>query len=73
MPLEVTGYGVRSLLYTELPERPWVVLLSALVIIILFISFLRTLLLPPFILVWQREGAYGVGEGADNTKGRLGI
>ena len=28
--LEVTGCGVRSLLYAELPERPWVVLLSTL-------------------------------------------
>jgi ankyrin repeat protein len=26
LPLEVTGYGVRSLLYAKLPERPWVVL-----------------------------------------------
>ena len=44
-----------------------------LIIIILFISFLGTLLLPSFIFVWLREGAYGVREGGDNTRGRLGI
>ena len=37
---------------------------SYLSIIILFISFLRTLLLP-FILVCLREGVYGVSEGGD--------
>jgi hypothetical protein len=41
--------------------------------IILLISSLRALLLPPFICVWLREGVHGVSEGGDNTRGRLGI
>jgi hypothetical protein len=65
----VTGYGVRSLFYTELPGNPTIYR----IIIILFISFLRTLLLPPFIFVWMKEGAYGVSEGDDNARGRLGF
>ena len=44
-----------------------------LIIIILFISFLRTLLLSPFVLVWLGKGAYGASEGGVNTRGRLGI
>jgi hypothetical protein len=44
-----------------------------LIIIILFISFLRTFLLSPFVLVWLREGVYRVSEGGVNTRGRLGI
>ncbi len=34
-----------------------------LIIIILFISFLRALLLSPFVFIWLRKGAYGVSEG----------
>ena len=44
-----------------------------LIIIILFISFLGTLLLSPFVLIWLRKGIYRVSEGGDNTRGRLGI
>ncbi len=33
LPLEATGYGVRSLLCAKLPERPWVVLLSTLLLL----------------------------------------
>ena len=44
-----------------------------LIIIILFISFLRTLLLSPFVLIWLRKGVYGVSEGGVNTKGQLGV
>ncbi len=43
------------------------------IIIILFISFLRALLLSPFVLVWLRKGAYRVSEGGVNTRGRLGV
>ena len=56
LPLEVTGCGVRSLLYTELPERPWVVLLSTLLLLSysslsLGLSFFRLLTFS----VWGRE------------------
>ena len=44
-----------------------------LIIIILFNSFLKTLLLSPFVLVWLRKGAYRVSGGGVNTRGRLGI
>jgi hypothetical protein len=89
LPLEVTGYGVRSLFYTELPGRPRRSTIYDnnnkvdsrttrrstiyLIIIILFISLLGTLLLSPFVLVWLREGVEGVSEGGVNTRGRLGI
>ena len=43
------------------------------IIIILFISFLRALLLSPFVLIWLRKGVYGVSEGGVNTKGQLGV
>ena len=48
--LEVTGYGVRSLLYAKFPERPWVVLLSTLLLLSylslsLGLSFFRLLCL----------------------------
>ncbi len=39
-----------------------------LIIIILFISFLRTLLLSPFVLIRLREGVYRVSEGCVNVK-----
>ena len=65
--------GRESVLY-RVPGRPWVVLYTIyLIIIILLISPLRTLLLPSFILIWLSEGVYGVSEGGDNTRGRLGI
>ena len=65
--------GRESVLY-RVPGRPWVVLYTIyLIIIILLISPFRTLLLPSFILIWLREGVYGVSEGGDNTRGRLGI
>ncbi len=56
LPLEVTGYGVRSLLYAELPERPWVVLLSTLLLLSylslsLGLSFFRLL----YLSGWGRE------------------
>ena len=44
-----------------------------LIIIILFISFLRALLLSPFVLVWLGKGAYRVSEGGVNTRGQLGV
>jgi hypothetical protein len=44
-----------------------------LIIIILFISFLRTLLLSSFVLVRLREGGYRVSEGGVNTRGHLGV
>jgi hypothetical protein len=66
-------WGKESVLYGT-PGRPWVVLHTIyLVIIILLISSLRALLLPSFIFVWMREGVHGVSEGGDNTRGRLGI
>ncbi len=37
-----------------------------LIIIILFISLLRTLLLSPFVLIWLRKGVYRVSEGGVN-------
>jgi hypothetical protein len=43
-----------------------------LIIIILFISFLRALLFSPFVLIWLRKGANGVSEGGVNTRGQLG-
>ncbi len=50
LPLEVTGCGVRSLLYVTFPERPWVVLLSTLLLLSylslsLGLSFFRLLCL----------------------------
>ena len=70
------GDGVwvgESVLY-RVPGRPWVVLYTIyLIIIILHISPLRTLLLPPFKVIWYRKGVYGVSEGGDNTGGRLDI
>ncbi len=44
-----------------------------LIIIILFFSFLRTLLLSPFVLIRLREGVYRVSEGGVNTRGHLGV
>jgi hypothetical protein len=44
-----------------------------LIIIILFISFLRTLLLSPFVLVRLREGVYRLSEGGVNTRGHLDV
>ena len=43
-----------------------------LIIITLFISFLRTLLLTLFVLVCLRKGSYRVSEGGVNTGGQLG-
>ncbi len=40
---------------------------------ILFISFLRTLLLSPFVLVCLRKDVYWVSEGGVSTRGRLDI
>ena len=45
----------------------------SLIIIILFISFLRALLLSPFVLVWLGKGAYRVSEGGVNAGGQLGV
>jgi hypothetical protein len=42
-----------------------------LIIIILFISFLRALLLSPFVFIWLRKGANGVSEGGVNKRGQL--
>ncbi len=42
-------------------------------IIILFISLLRTLLLSPFVLIWLRKGVYRVGEDGVNARGHLGV
>jgi hypothetical protein len=39
----------------------------------LFIFRLRTLLLPPFKVIWFRKGVYGASEGGDNKGGRLDI
>ena len=44
-----------------------------LIIIILFNSYFKTLLLSPFVLVWLGEGVYRVSEGGANTRGRLGL
>jgi hypothetical protein len=44
-----------------------------LIIIILFISFLGTLLLSPFVLIRLREGVYRVSEDGVNTRGHLGV
>ena len=44
-----------------------------LIIIILFISFLGTLLLSPFVLIWLRKGIYRVSEGGVNIRSRLGV
>jgi hypothetical protein len=44
-----------------------------LIIIILFISFLGTLPLSPFVLIWLRKGVYRVSEGGVNTRGQLGV
>ncbi len=65
-------WGKDPVLYRA-PGRPLGRSTIYLIIIILFISFHRTLLLPSFILVWMRKGVYGVSEGGDNTRGRLGI
>ena len=65
--------GREPVLY-RVPGRPWVVLYTIyLIIIILFIFHLRTLLLPRFKIIWFRKGLYGVSEGGDNKGGRLGI
>ena len=70
------GDGVwvgESVLY-RVPGRPWVVLYTIyLIIIILCIFHLGTPLLPSFKIIWLRKGAYGVSEGGDNRGGRLGI
>jgi hypothetical protein len=42
-------------------------------IIILFVSFLRALLLSPFVLIWLRKGVHRVSEGGVNTRGQLGV
>ena len=44
-----------------------------LIIIILFISLLRTLLLSPFVLIWLRKGVYRVSDGGVSTRGHLGV
>ncbi len=44
-----------------------------LIIIILFISLLRTLLLSPFVLIWLRKGVYRVSEDGVNARGHLGV
>ena len=44
-----------------------------LIIIILFISFLGTLPLSTFVLIWLRKGVYRVSEGGVNTRGQLGV
>ncbi len=44
-----------------------------LIIIILFISFLRALLLSPFVLICLRKGVNGVSEDGVNTRGQLGV
>jgi hypothetical protein len=44
-----------------------------LIIIILFISLLRTLLLSSFVLIWLRKGVYRVSEGGVNARGHLGV
>jgi hypothetical protein len=67
--------GRESVLY-RLPGRPWVVLYTiylVIIIIILCIFPLRTLLLPSFKFIRFRESVYGVSEGGDNRGGRLGI
>ena len=70
LPLEVTGYGVRSLLYAKLPERPWVVLLSTLLLLSylslsLGLSFFRLLCLSGWgrvLIGWVRAvSTQGVG------------
>ncbi len=63
--------GRESVLY-RVPGRPWVVLYTIyLIIIILLISPLRTLLLPSFKIIWLRKGVYGVSEGGVNTRGQV--
>ncbi len=73
--LEVTGCGVGSLFYTgfQVDPRSSLYTIYLIIIIILFISHLRTLLLPSFKIIWFRKGVYGVSEGGDNRGGRLGI
>ncbi len=44
-----------------------------LIIIILFISLLRTLLLSPFVFIWLRKGVYRVSEGGVNARGHLDV
>ena len=72
LPVEVTGYGVRSLLYTKFGAtlgRSTIYL----IIIILLISLLRTLLLSPFVLIWLRKCVYRVSDGGVNARGHLGV
>jgi hypothetical protein len=67
--------GREPVLY-RVPGRPWVVLYTiylVVIIIILCIFHLRTLLLPSFKIIRFRESDYGVSEGGDNRGGRLGI
>jgi hypothetical protein len=63
------GWGKEPVLYRA-PGRPYYLSYSRagrstiyLIIINLIISFLRALLLTPFVLVWLRKGAYRVSEG----------
>jgi hypothetical protein len=65
-------WGTEPVLYRA-PERGRSTIY--LIIIILFISFLRTLLLSPFVLVWLRlrKDVYRVSEGGVSARGRLGI
>jgi hypothetical protein len=44
-----------------------------LIIIILFVSLLRILLLSPFVIIWLRKGVYRVSEGGVNGRGQLGV
>ena len=67
--------GREPVLY-RVPGRPWVVLYTiylVIIVIILCIFHLRTLLLPSFKIIRFRESTYGVSEGGDNRGGRLVI
>ena len=55
------------------PRQPYVLILSTLLFITLFIFPLRGLLLPPFMFIGFRKGAYGGSEGGGNKGGRLGV
>jgi hypothetical protein len=48
-------------------------ILSILLLLSFFMFHLRTLLLPPFKIIWFRKGVYGVGEGGDHQGCRLDI
>ena len=57
-------------------KAPWATLGRStiyLIIIILFISLLRTLLLSPFVLIWLGKGVYRVSEGGVSARGQLGV